>query len=141
MDNRIEIDNLQDRIRSKMGVSEPYLKDDDINYPDIRDVAELNIISLFPDYEDFEGDNEVYLQSIIILECCILLSPSMPARLPKKSLGPHASHEIWINWDKKKEEFINERDSLIGRLEDLLNLDMSIDRFKSFGVTYPKRGW
>lgn len=141
MNNRIEIENIEDRIRSKLGVSEPYLKDEDINYPDIIDVAQMNILSLFPDYEEFDINNTTYVESIIILECCILLSPSMSARLPKKSLGPHASHELWINWDKKKEDFLNERDSLIGRLDDLLNPDLNMESFKSFGVTYPRRGW
>lgn len=143
MENRIlTVDRYADRIRSKMGVSETYLPDEDINYPDIIDVAELNIISLFPDYENIVDENYlVYLESIVILECCILLSPSMSARLPKKQSGPHAGHELYINWDKKKEDFLNERNSLIGRLEDLLNPDSDIDSFKSFTVTYPKRGW
>lgn len=141
MENKILKNNYEDRIRSKMGVSEVYLPNEDINYPDIVDVAELNTISLFPDYEDFEGNNIVYLESITMLECCILLCPSMSARLPKKESGPHAGHELYINWDKKKEEFLNERDSLIGRLEDLLNPDSNIYDFKNFIVTYPKRGW
>ena len=141
MDNRIEIDNFEDRVRAKLGVAEPYLSDEDINFPDIRGVAELNITSLFPDFEDFEGDDLVYLGSILVLESCILLSPSMSARLPKKELGPHARHELWINWDRKKEEYINERDNLMGRLDDLLNPDLDMASFKSFGVTYPRRGW
>lgn len=142
MENKIlTVDRYVDRIRSKMGVSETYLPDEDINMPDIIDVAELNITSLFPDYEDFEGNNIVYLESITVLECCILLCPSMSARLPKKQSGPHAGHELYINWDKKKEDFINERDSLIGRLEDLLNPGTNIYDFKNFIVTYPKRGW
>ena len=142
MDNRIlKKENWQQRIRDKMGVDDAYLPDSAIEQPDIIDVAELNVISFFPAYEDLEGDNLVYLESITILECCILLCPSMSARLPKKQAGPHASHELYIDWNKKKEEFLNERDSLIGRLEDLLNPDSGIDSFKSFTVTYPKRGW
>lgn len=141
MANRILKENYEDRIRSKLGVSEPYLSNEDINRPDIIEVAELNIISLFPDYENFEGDNLVYLESIVILECCILLSPSMSARLPKKQTGPHEGHELWVNWDNKKSEFMNERNSLVGRLEDLLNPDGGIDSFKFFTVTYPRRDW
>lgn len=141
MDNRILIEvGYEDRIRSKVGVSEPYIPNVDINQPDIVDVAELNIISMFPDYEDFEGDNLVYLESIAILECCILLCPSMSARLPKKESGPHAGHELYVNWDKKKDEFISERNSLVDRLEDLINPNR-IDSFNSFITTFPKRGW
>lgn len=142
MANRIlTAEKWQTRIRDKMGVDDTYLPNSAIEQSDIIDVAELNIISLFPTYEDFEGDNLVYLESITILECCILLSPSMSARLPKKQSGPHEGHELWVNWDNKKAEFINERNSLIGRLEDLLNPDNGIDGFKSFRITYPKRGW
>ena len=142
MANRIlTAEKWQTRIRDKMGVDDTYLPNSAIEQSDIIDVAELNIISLFPTYEDFEGDNLVYLESITILECCILLSPSMSARLPKKQSGPHEGHELWVNWDNKKAEFINERNSLIGRLEDLLNPVNGIDSFKSFTVTYPIRTW
>lgn len=141
MENRILKENYEDRIRSKMGVSSPYLPNEDINQPDIITIAEANIISQFLDFETFEGNLVVYLESITILECCILLSPSMSARLPKKQSGPHEGHELWVNWDNKKFEFINERNSLIGRLEDLLNPVNGIDSFKGFRITYPKRGW
>lgn len=142
MANRILKDNnWKERIRGKMGVDNAYLPDSVLEQPDIIDVAELNITSLFPDYETFKDDNLVYLESITILECCILLCPSMAARLPKKQSGPHEGHELWINWDNKKAEFINERNSLIGRLEDLIKPNSSIDTFKSFAVTYSKRGW
>ena len=42
MANRILIETgYEKRVRSKMGVSEPYLPDDDINQPDIITVSEL----------------------------------------------------------------------------------------------------
>lgn len=142
MENKIPVvDRYSDRVRNKMGVLEEYLSDEDINMPDILGIAELNIGNMFPEDITLDDDGLLYMESIVVLECCILLCPSMSARLPKKQAGPHASHELYINWDKKKEEFINERNSLIGRLEDLLNPDRDIDSFKSFTVTYPKRGW
>lgn len=141
MANRILKENWQDRVRAKIGVDIAYLPDSDLEQPDIIDVAELNIINIFPDYEDFKGNNLVYLESIVVLECCILLCLSMAARLPKKQSGPHEGHELWVNWDNKKAEFINERNSLVGRLEDLLNPDNGIGSFKSFVATYPRRDW
>lgn len=101
-DDKFKVVSLEDRIRAKLGVDENYLSDEDINYPDVFSVAELNIGRLFPSYKDFEGDNLVYFESILVLESCILVCPSMPARLPKKELGPHASHELWINWEKRR---------------------------------------
>ena len=141
MANKILVEeNWQERVGNKMGVDSAYLPDSAINQPDIIGVAELNTTSMFPSYEDFEGDNLVYLESIAILECCILLCPSMSARLPKKESGPHAGHELYVNWDNKKAEFIGERNSLVDRLEDLIN-PSRIDSFNSFIATFPKRGW
>lgn len=144
MDNRILIkDGYENRVRSKMGVSEPYLLDVDINFPDIITVAEANIISQIPDYEEIAigGDSRVYLESAVVLECCILLCPSMSARLPKKESGPHAGHELYVNWDNKKAEFEQERDGYIGKIFELEFPDLLPSTLLGFRVTYPIREW
>lgn len=140
MANRILVeDGYEGRIRSRLGVSEPYLPNEDINYPDIITIAESNVISQIPNYSTLEGDSKAYLESLVVLECCILLCPSMGARLPKKETGPHAGHELYVNWDNKKLEFVGERDNLIGKI---LALDgIAFLSPSHFGVTYPKRGW
>ena len=100
MANRILVgDNWQERIRNKMGVDNSYLPDSAIEQKDIIDIAELNTISRMPDYETLAGDSRLYLESVVVLECCILLCPSMGARLPKKQTGPHAGHELYVNWE------------------------------------------
>ena len=102
MTNKILVEeNWQERIRDKMGVDNAYLPDSAIQQKDIIDVAELNIISQIPDYTVLVGDSKTYLESVVVLECCVLLCPSMGARLPKKETGPHAGHELYVNWDKK----------------------------------------
>ena len=125
-----------------MGVSEPYLPDEDINYPDIIDVAEGNIITKVKGYDLIAPGSvsRVYLESAIILECCILLCPSMGARLPKKQAGPHESHELYVNWDNKKIDFINERDSMIGDILEEEFPDLLPITILGFTVTNPKRG-
>ncbi|HHX61001.1 MAG TPA: hypothetical protein GX707_09870 [Epulopiscium sp.] len=142
MENRILIDeNWQQRIRDKIGVDNAYLPDSAIEQPDIITIAEANIISQIPDYEEIamNGDSRVYLESTVVLECCILLCSSMGARLPKKETGPHAGHELYVNWDNKKAEFIEERDVLISKAS---GLDGNVSPTPlHFGVTYPKRGW
>lgn len=142
MENRIlkEI-GYEKRIRSKMGVSEPYLPNEDINITDCIGVAEANIISIIPDYSILDGDSKLYLEYAVVLECCILLSPSMSARLPKKQTGPHEGHELWVNWDNKKAEFQEERNSYIGKIFELEFPDAPSSSLPHFTVTYPKREW
>lgn len=141
MENRI-LTNIghEERIRSKMGVSEPYLPDDDINQPDCITIAEANVISQIPDYAALTGDLRVYLEYAVVLECCILLCPSMGTRLPKKETGPHGSYELGSDWSNKKTEFEDERNKFIGKILEEVSPE-SIPTFNSFIVTYPKRGW
>lgn len=141
MENRI-LTNIghEERIRSKMGVSEPYLPDDDINQPDCITIAEANIITQIPDYATLTGDLRVYLEYTVVLECCILLCPSMGTRLPKKETGPHGSYELGSDWSNKKAEFEEEKNKFIGKILEEISPE-SIPTFNSFIVTYPKRGW
>lgn len=142
MENRILIEiGYEDRIRSKMGVSEPYLPNKDINYPDIITVAETNIIGQLPDYTTLIDDSRTYLETVVVLECCILLCPSMSARLPKKETGPHAGHELYVNWDNKKLEFTNDRNELLGKILELNFPDDLSPTLLNFSATYPIRKW
>lgn len=140
MENRILVEeNWQQRIRDKMGVDEAYLPDSVLEQPDCIGVAEANIVSIIPNYSTLDGDSKIYLEYAVVLECCILLCPGMAARLPKKEGGPHASHELWISWDNKKAELIEERDNYIGKIIELEGLPSP--SLPYFTVTYPKREW
>lgn len=106
----------QQRIRDKMGIDAAYLLDTAIEQPEAITVAETNIIAQIPDYATLTDDKKVYLEAAVVCECCSLLCPSMAARLPKKEQGAHASHELNIDWNKKKTEFEGERDGYIGKI-------------------------
>lgn len=143
MENRILTGiGYEDRIRSKLGVSEPYLSDYDINQPDCIAVAEANIIAQIPEYTTIETDSDlkIYLEYAVVLECCILLCPSMDARLPKKQSGEHVSSELGIDWSKKKTEFEEEKEACIMKIIDTL-FPTSTTSPSYFTVTYPKRSW
>jgi hypothetical protein len=117
MANRIlTAEGWQGRIRSKLGISEPYLPDVDIELPENITVAEANIIAQIPDYATLTDDKKVYLEAAVVCECAYLLCSSMPARLPKKEQGPHETHELEIDWNKKKTDFEVERDGYIGKI-------------------------
>ncbi|HHY99884.1 MAG TPA: hypothetical protein GYA03_02195 [Tissierellia bacterium] len=141
MANRILTgENWQQRIREKIGVDSEYLPDSSIDSPDCIMVAEANIISQIPDYATLTNDLRVYLEYAVVLECCILLCPSMGARLPKKETGVHASYELGIDWSKKKEEFEEERNRFIGKILEEIS-PAQLYGFNAFTITYPKRGW
>lgn len=141
MANRILTgENWQQRIREKIGVDSEYLPDSSIDSPDCIMVAEANIISQIPDYATLTNDLRVYLEYAVVLECCILLCPSMGARLPKKETGVHASYELGIDWSKKKEEFEEERNQSIGKILEEIS-PTQLYGFNAFTITYPKRGW
>lgn len=109
-------DFWQNRVREVMGVSEPYLPDTTLEMPDVIGVAESNIIDLVPDYKTIPEDKKVYLESAVVCECAILVCDSMPARMPTKESGPHASFEIEVDWAKKKQELQDKRDIHLSKL-------------------------
>ena len=141
MANRIlKNDYWEKRIRDKMGVDDAYLPDDLLNSPDIITLAEANIIEKISDYATLDGDLRVYLEYAVVLECCILLCPSMGARLPKKETGPHGSYELGSDWSKRKTEFEEERNRFIGKILEEIS-PTQLYGFNAFTITYPKRGW
>lgn len=109
----------ESRIRSKLGVDAAYLPDTDLQQPEIIFIAEANIIEQVPDYASKTGTDKVYLEAATVCECAILACPSMPARMPTREQGPHATFEISVDWDKKKAELEAERDSYLSRLVTL----------------------
>ena len=130
------------RVLNKLGVDPAYLSEDVINSQDIITVAEANIIAQIPEYTtiDKESDLWVYLENAVVLECCILLCPSMSTRLPKKESGEHASYELGTDWSKKKAEFKEEKEETIMKIIDTL-FPLNVPHVSNFTVTFPKRGW
>jgi hypothetical protein len=117
MANRILKDiGWETRIQKKMGVDPAYLPETDIQQPEVITVAEANIIAQIPDYTSLTDDKKVYLEAAVVAECASLLCPSMAVRLPKKEQGPHESHELDADWNKKKADFEVERDGFIGKI-------------------------
>lgn len=106
----------QGRIRNLLGVDSAFVPDDDLEQPDIVDIAEANIIELVPGYATLTGDKKIYLESATACECAVLACDSMPTRLPTKESGPHATYELSIDWDQKKAELQDKRDVYLSKL-------------------------
>lgn len=103
----------QERIRSKLGVDDAYLPDTAIEQPEIIDLAEANIIGMVPDYASLSGSKRIWLEAAVVCECAALLCTSMEARLPVRVQGPHMTHELAVDWDKKRETYLAERNEYI----------------------------
>jgi len=133
MSNRIlTVVGWEARIRSKMGVLEPYLSDASIGQPEVVSVAEANIIKQVPDYASLTDDDLIYLEAAVVCECASLLSISMPARLPVRQQGPSETHELSIDWTQKKADFETERDGYIGNISTV-----TISSFSHFSISSP----
>lgn len=140
MANRIlTSEGWQQRIRDIMGVDVAYLPDTAIEQPEVITVAEANVIAQLPDYSTLQGDAKVYLEAAVVCECAQLLCSSMPTRLPAKETGPHESHELTVNWPKKKAELEAERDGYIGKVIGIGFPDMVPPTLLHFKVTQPIR--
>lgn len=112
----------QERIRSKMGADEAYLPNPDIEQPDIITVAEANIIELVPDYASKTGADKVYLEAATVLECAVLLCPSMPARLPVENSSPHIKVKIETDWKARQEGFESDKNAYILKIVGMPSL-------------------
>lgn len=137
MSNKILVsEGWESRIRSKLGVLDSYLPDIDIQQPDCISVAEANILKQVPGYASLTDDDLVYLEAAVICECAVLLCPGMGARLPAKEQGPHESHQVSVDWDKKKTDFEKERDGYIGKISTV-----SVPSLNHFSISSPTREW
>jgi hypothetical protein len=140
MANRIlTAEGWQQRIRDKFGVFDSYLPDSVIEQPENITVAEANIIAQLPDYSGLEDDAKVYLEGAVVCECARLIIASMPSRLPTKESGPHESHELSIDWNKKQTEFEMERDVYIGKVIEIAFPGSVPPLLLHFTVTRPRR--
>lgn len=134
MANRIlTADGWEERVQKLMGVDSAYLPAADIGQPDIITVAEANIIKQVPDYTSLADDDKVYLEAAVVCECAVLLCPSMSARLPVRQQGPSETHELSVDWDKRKVEFQGSRDGHIGNISTV-----AVPSLPHFSVSHPR---
>lgn len=140
MANRIlTAEGWEKRIQDKLGVDPAYLPNEVIGQPDSITIAEANIIAKLPDYSGLVEDAKTYLEAAVVCECASLLCLSMPGRLPVKETGPHESHELAVDWEKKKADLEVERDGYIGKVIELAFPGSIPPTLLHFKVTRPTR--
>lgn len=106
----------EQRIRDELGVDAAYLSDAALGQPEIIAVAEELIIEQVPNYASLTGTDRVFLEAATVCQCAVLVCPSLPARLPNRSQGPHATHELQTNWERRRAEIEEKRDTYLARL-------------------------
>lgn len=132
-------DGWEKRIQDKLGVDPAYLPDEVIRQPDAIGIAEENIIKQISDYGSLKADAKLYLEAAVVCECAALLCSSMPVRLPKKEQGPHATHELSIDWTEKKQELEIDRDRYISKVIEIAFPEQKSSTLLHFRVTKPVR--
>ena len=107
----------QDRIREKLGVDEAYLPDSAIDKPEVIGIAEANMVARIPTYASLEGASRLYLEVAVVLEAAALLCPTMKTRLPIREQALHFSRDLSVDWDKRRQELMNERDGILQAID------------------------
>lgn len=121
MPPQILTEKWEERVRSLLGVDEAYLPDDDLNHPEIIDVAEAEMIGLVPHHAELDDRGKTLFESAIIATCALKIIPSLRARLPTQQSGPHMQATITVSWQQVAEEIFANREimlDLLGAVED-----------------------
>lgn len=118
MDNLILVEaGWQDRVRDKLGVSDVYLPDSAVEQFEAVGLAERYMVMRVPHHADLGADEFRILQSAAVSECARLLCPTMKARLPKRQEGLHMELTLETDWDQRKKELEEERETILSYID------------------------
>jgi hypothetical protein len=112
----------QERVRDKLGVNSAYLPDSAIEQPDIIDVAEAIVIKIIPNYATLTDSDRTFLEAATVCQCCVLICPSMPSRLPQREQGPHYAKEAPQKWNEVRDDLALERDANLGQIDSSIGV-------------------
>ncbi len=112
----------ESRVRDKLGVDAAYLPDTVLQQPDIIGVAEAFIIDQVPDYAALTGTERLWLEAATVCAAAALACSQMPARLPTNEQTSEYRRENTIDWEGRREQLEQERDSYLARLIPFLEV-------------------
>lgn len=103
-------------VRSKLGIDELDLPNEEINQPLIAQLAEEVVAKRVPNYVLITDTSEwLFLQNAAVSYICYLLAPSMPQRINIEA------STIDNKWKKSKTDWDKRADSLLNEFETSLN--------------------
>lgn len=108
-------------VRTKLGVSEDDLPDNEINNPMIIGLVEAVIRKRVKDMDLITDQQDlVFLKNAAIAYLCYKLAPSMPARL---KIDVQTVDVRWktdrVDWEKKAEQFYLEYEECLGNISSV----------------------
>jgi len=105
-------------VRSRFGLDEDDLPNEEINQPLIVDVAEALIKRRVPRYTEITDDIEfLFLQNAVISQICAILCPSMPRRLDLKvAVSDVKIEKEKVDWIKQQEIYLQEVESNLSQI-------------------------
>lgn len=102
-------------VRSKLGVSQKELPDNEINVPFLVDRAEADVIRRVPGYAEITDTlDKLNLQDAAITYLAMMIAPSMARRLKYKV------KTIDVSWEKEKVDWESFADRLRDEYEGLI---------------------
>lgn len=118
----LTVTGWESRIRDKLGVDQAYLPNSVLQQPEIIGVAEAFIIDQIPDYATLEGTDRLWLEAATVCAAAALACSQMSARLPTSEQTSEYRRENSIDWERRREQLEQERDSYLARLIPFLDV-------------------
>lgn len=112
-------DGFEKSVRTRMGVKESELPDEDINDKFIAGLAETVTIKRVPEYEKITDEKDLmFLESAVIYYTCYLLAPTMPNKIKYKVSTIEVKWEkLKTDWEKRAEEFLILYEEALSQIE------------------------
>ncbi len=112
-------DGFEKSVRTRMGVKESELPDEDINDKFIAGLAETVTIKRVPEYEKITDEKDLmFLESAVIYYTCYLLAPTMPNKIKYKVSTIEVKWEkLKTDWEKRAEEFLISYEEALSQIE------------------------
>ena len=112
---------FEDAVRSKFGIEEDDLPNEELNSPFIKDIAEAKIMKRVPEWSTISDPKELlHLQSAVVSMICASITLSMPKRLNLKIAMTNLRLEKEkVDWIVLKEQFLAEVEEHLSEIESV----------------------
>jgi len=103
-------EGFENVVRSRFGIDEDDLPNEEIYQPLVAELAEAKIIKRVPNYSSITDPIDLlYLQNAVISMVCAILCPSMSKRLNLKiGISDVKIEKERVDWDLRRQQFIEE---------------------------------
>ncbi len=114
-------EGFEETVRSRFGIDEDDLTNEEISHPLVAGLAESQIIKRVPNYSSIvEGADTLYLQNAVISMICAILCPSMSKRLNLKiAISDVKIEKERVDWVAQREHYLTEVEANLMSIESV----------------------